>query len=103
MKAPARNYNAPEQHFKAAEVLLDIRGPGLQFPQSGTISKPHKHCMVFISDNTGGRTLTLNGSVILRTAKTQQAYRIPFEVTSYDWNGSSGALAVDNLTIIGFN
>jgi hypothetical protein len=103
MKAPARNYNAPEQHFKAAEVLVDIRGSALLLSQSGTISKPHKHCMVFISDNAGGRTLTLNGSVILRTAKTQQAYRIPFEVTSYDWDGTSSATAVDNLTIIGFN
>ena len=103
MKAPARSYNAPEQHFEAAEVLVDIRSLAFVNGISGTITKPHKHCMIFISDNTGGRTLTLNGSVILRTAKTQQAYRIPFEVTSYDWNGSSGALAVDNLTIIGFN
>lgn len=103
MKAPARNYNAPEQHFKAAEILVDIRGSPFIIGTSGTITKSHKHCMVFISDNTGGAALTLNGSVILRTAKTQQAYRIPFEVTSYDWTGSVSGLAVDNVTIIGFN
>jgi len=103
MKAPARSYNAPEQHFEAAEVLVDIRSLAFQLGQSGTISKPHKHCMVFISDNTGGGALTLNGSIILRTAKTQQAYRIPFEVTSYEWGGSISGAAVDNVTIIGFN
>jgi hypothetical protein len=103
MKALARSYNAPEQHFKAAEILVDIRGLPFINGTSGTITKSHKHCMVFISDNTGGAALTLNGSVILRTAKTQQAYRIPFEVTSYDWTGSISGLAVDNVTIIGFN
>lgn len=103
MKAPARSYNAPQQHFKAAEVLVDIRGLAFVSGTSGTITKSHKHCMVFISDNTGGGALTLNGSVILRTAKTQQAYRIPFEVTSYDWTGSISGAAADNVTIIGFN
>jgi hypothetical protein len=59
--------------------------------------------MIFISDGSGGGSLTLNGTVTIRTARTQQAYRIPFEVTSYEWNPVASFSSTNNLIIIGFN
>jgi|688.fasta_scaffold71862_3 hypothetical protein len=103
MKAIARNYNASEQHFKAADILLTILASSFEFASSGTITKRHKHCMIFISDGSGGGSLTLNGTVTIRTARTQQAYRIPFEVTSYEWNPVASFSSTNNLIIIGFN
>jgi len=103
MKALARSYNAPEQHFQSADVLLDIRGFSTSLLASGSITKPNKHCMVFIDDNTGNNTLTFNNGPTIRTAKTQQAYQIPFEITSYSWSGMASPNANSNVTIIGFN
>jgi hypothetical protein len=103
MKAPARSYNAPEQHFESAKVLVDIRGINTSLPASGSITVPNKHCMVFIDDNTGGNTLMFNNGPTIRTGRTQQAYQIPFEVTSYSWSGMATPNANSNVTIIGFN
>jgi len=103
MKAPARSYNAPEQHFQSADVLLDIRGSECASSASGSITKPNKHCMVFIEDRDGGSTLQLNNGPTLRTANATQAYRIPFEITSYSWSGAATATSTSNVTIIGFN
>jgi len=103
MKALARSYNAPEQHFQSANVLLDIRGLECASSVLGSITKPHKHCMVFIDDNSGNNTLTFNHGPTIRTAKTQQAYQIPFEITSYSWSGMASPNANSNVTIIGFN
>jgi hypothetical protein len=103
MKALARSYNAPEEHFKSANVLVDLRGSSTGLAQSGTITFSHKTCMIFIDDNSGGVTLTLNNTVTIRTARTQQAYRIPFEITSWSWGGMPSPIATSNVTIIGFN
>ena len=81
MKALARSYNAPEEHFKSANVLVDLRGSSTAFVQSGTI----------------------NNTVTIKTARTQQAYRIPFEITSWSWGGMISPIATSNVTIIGFN
>lgn len=103
MKAPARSYNAPEQHFQSADVLLDIRGNDTLLFSSGSITKPNKHCMIFIEDRSGDSTLQLNNGPTLRTASTAQAYRIPFEITSYTWSGAATAISTNHVTIIGFN
>lgn len=103
MKALARSYNGPEQHFKAAIVLLDLRQSQTQLTSNGTITIPHKTCMIFIDDNVGGGTLTLNNTVTIKTARNQQAYRIPFEITSWAWGGMASPTATSNVTIIGFN
>lgn len=103
MKGISKNSYSSEQVFESAKVLVDLRGTATAFVQSGTITYRNRNSMIFIDDNSGGGSLILNGKVTLKTTRNPQAYRIPFEITSWEWGGMASPNANSNVTIICFN